>query len=371
MTAVRRPIPGRSQSSAVRDVVAALTMAALGGATLAVCVVGSEAPDADHEPTPRLTPSATVLERANPAFDTSAEALVGRASASELQLVAIEEAHTNKPTRLEASTLAAFERMRAAAARDGLQLIVVSGHRSFDHQRAIWERKWNSEALAALSPTERAEAILRTSALPGTSRHHWGTDIDLNSVEPSYFEEPEGRATYAWLSANAANFGFCQVYTEASHAASRGYDAEPWHWSYMPQAQGRLAAFVARVPATSLSGFEGDEVVEALDPIQRFVAGVDPRCANVDDPRAGEPGPAPSPRVQPPAASPKPPNERRNAPALSPPPRPAPPAAPAVPEGEPEDPSVPPADAPPTAPPAPPSPAEPPAASPADKETDQ
>ena len=39
----------------------------------------------------------------------------------------------------------------------------------------------NNQPLDALQlgETERLHAILHWSALPGTSRHHWGTDLDI------------------------------------------------------------------------------------------------------------------------------------------------------------------------------------------------
>ena len=110
----------------------------------------------------------------------------------------------------------AFKKMHSAAASDGINLFIVSAFRSFGHQRRIWENKWNGKQLLdgnifapqISDPVERAREILKFSAMPGTSRHHWGTDIDLNSVEGSYFEQGEGKAVYNWLVRNAPSFGF-------------------------------------------------------------------------------------------------------------------------------------------------------------------
>ncbi len=49
--------------------------------------------------------------------------------------------------------------------------------------------------------------------MPQASRHHWGTDVDINSVEPEYFESGQGLKEYTWLQENAWKFGFCQPYT--------------------------------------------------------------------------------------------------------------------------------------------------------------
>jgi D-alanyl-D-alanine carboxypeptidase len=55
--------------------------------------------------------------------------------------------------------------------------------------------------------------IMNYSAMPQASRHHWGTDVDINSVEPEYFESGQGLKEYTWLQENAWKFGFCQPYT--------------------------------------------------------------------------------------------------------------------------------------------------------------
>jgi len=97
--------------------------------------------------------------------------------------------------------------MYEAAQNDGITLIIVSGFRSYEYQKKLWEDKWfgytavNNEDLYLTIPDdfERTKEILKYTAMPGTSRHHWGTDIDLNSVEPSYFKTDEGKKIYEWL----------------------------------------------------------------------------------------------------------------------------------------------------------------------------
>src|SRR5881394_967902 len=83
-----------------------------------------------------------------------------------------------------------FLAMRAAAAAEGIDLVPFSSFRDFDRQLTIWNGKFRGERpiqdragrplhALALSPAERVEAILWWSALPGASRHHWGTDFDV------------------------------------------------------------------------------------------------------------------------------------------------------------------------------------------------
>ncbi|MEO1715087.1 MAG: M15 family metallopeptidase, partial [Bacteroidota bacterium] len=89
----------------------------------------------------------------------------------------------------------AFLKMYAAAKKDGVDLLIRSATRNFNYQKGIWEAKWNGtrkvggEDLSKTIPDPKARAlkILEFSSMPGTSRHHWGTDIDFNSFENSYF----------------------------------------------------------------------------------------------------------------------------------------------------------------------------------------
>lgn len=110
---------------------------------------------------------------------------------------------------------------------------VQSSTRSFDDQKKIWDAKWAAKAAALPDPLKRAAWILKYSSMPGTSRHHWGTEVDLNVLNNAYFESGEGKALYGWMKANAGRFGFCQPYTAGRKG---GYSEEKWHWSYRPLA---------------------------------------------------------------------------------------------------------------------------------------
>jgi LAS superfamily LD-carboxypeptidase LdcB len=88
----------------------------------------------------------------------------------------------------EAAT--SFLAMRDAAAAVGIDLSPRSSFRDFDTQLAIWNSKWSGEkplydrrgALLErerLSDSQVVDAILCWSAIPGGSRHHWGSDVDV------------------------------------------------------------------------------------------------------------------------------------------------------------------------------------------------
>ncbi len=93
----------------------------------------------------------------------------------------------------------------------------------------------------ALTPDERQREILQASSAPGISRHHWGTDVDLFSVEPVDWESGARFADeYSWLQRNASTYGFLQSFTSTSTFMRLGYMEERWHWSYYPISQALL-----------------------------------------------------------------------------------------------------------------------------------
>lgn len=150
-----------------------------------------------------------------------------------------------------------LQRLRARAASEvGVDLRVASGFRSFERQEAIWEAKVSGERpvmddsgegaldVTDLTESQLCKSILRWSALPGASRHHWGCDIDIYdqaAIEPSYrlqltpWEYGEQGPFYRlsqWLDRIMAEPGspWCRPF-ESDHG---GVGVEPWHISYAP-----------------------------------------------------------------------------------------------------------------------------------------
>lgn len=189
---------------------------------------------------------------------------------------------------LRREAYAAFEKMHAAAAAAGVKLTILSATRTFSDQKGIWENKWDGKTIvggknlsvSVSDPVERAKAILRYSSMPGSSRHHWGTDMDLNSLENSYFDAGNGKKEYEWLHAHAAEFGFCQPYTLIGPERPNGYQEERWHWSYMPIASRFLKAYRAQVQLSDIAGFKGSETATALNVIEHYVSGIAAPCRN-------------------------------------------------------------------------------------------
>ena len=187
--------------------------------------------------------------------------------------------HTKSAMYIEKETAKAFKRMHEAAKSDGIDLIIVSGARNYYSQKSIWERKYKKNQQAGYSSFDNAIKILRYSSMPSTSRHHWGTDIDINSLEPSYFEYGQGKKEYEWLSKNAKKFGFCQVYSDfENNDRNSGYQNEAWHWSYIPKAKIYLKEYNNRITYKDINGFLGSDLAEDLKMIEDYVNGISSYC---------------------------------------------------------------------------------------------
>lgn len=183
----------------------------------------------------------------------------------------VSKTHASKPLYLKKVAYSAFIKMYNSAKSQGVQLKIVSGTRNFYQQKAIWERKW--EKYKNLPPITRALKILKFSSMPSTSRHHWGTDIDLNNLENSYFETRQGKKIYDWLTKNANQYGFYQVYTSKENGRT-GYSMEKWHWSYLPLSKTYLKYYNDSISATDIEGFKGAYLADKLNIIKDYVNGV-------------------------------------------------------------------------------------------------
>lgn len=137
-----------------------------------------------------------------------------------------------------------------AAHLAGFHLFVASGYRSFEQQLNIWNGKMLGQRIVLddqsqrldiniLSEEERVLAILKWSALPGASRHHWGTDFDVYAgnllpqdtslqLEPWEYLSGHQETFYQWLKENVGRYGFFFPYTENGS----GVAFEPWHISH-------------------------------------------------------------------------------------------------------------------------------------------
>ena len=133
-----------------------------------------------------------------------------------------------------------FLEMKKAAYTDGFDIKMVSSYRDYYHQQRIWERKYLNYTEEGMFPLEAIDKIIEYSTIPGTSRHHWGTDIDIidgnikvtgGVLDPDKFEAGGPYEGFkAWLDENSTKYGFYLVYTD--NPRRRGFKYEPWHYSY-------------------------------------------------------------------------------------------------------------------------------------------
>lgn len=205
----------------------------------------------------------------------SKEELLGKINpASNSSFSLVPEEYCNKSgIYLRNEVLEAFLMLRQLAEDEGITLIIISGTRSFNNQKSIWDRKWGRTRYMGWQEIDKAIDILTYSSMPGTSRHHWGTDIDFNSLENSYFDAGDGLKVYEFLKRCGEELGFKQVYTSKKDGRT-GYEEEKWHWSYMPTSSVMLEKYNKLVSIQDLGGFNGSQVADSLQIIDNFVNGI-------------------------------------------------------------------------------------------------
>ena len=155
--------------------------------------------------------------------------------------------------KLEKNTFIAMEKMRKAALLDGIKIKVVSGFRDFERQKQIWNRKFKKFTTENnLSDLDAIKEIIRFSTIPGTSRHHWGTEIDIIDedfknekkllISNKYEEGGIFEKLKKWMDNNSQKFGFYLTYD--NNINRKGFEYEPWHYSYLPESKRYLKSFL-------------------------------------------------------------------------------------------------------------------------------
>src|SRR5580700_5904887 len=194
----------------------------------------------------------------------SPEQLTGRVRSHVMEL--------SKPRcTLHPGAAEAFLGLREEAAKAGIDLVAASSFRDFGRQLTIWNDKYYGRrplldaAGRALNPKRLSdeqivEAILLWSALPGASRHHWGTEVDVidraalrgeqraQLVPAEYAAEGVFGRLDRWLSEHAESYGFFRPYDRDRG----GVQPEPWHLSFAPVATAALRALTIDVLSEAL-----------------------------------------------------------------------------------------------------------------------
>lgn len=131
---------------------------------------------------------------------------------------------TNKP-QVNAVLMDDLELMIAAAKKDGLNIAVDSGYRSYDYQQNIWDYNKEKKGL---------EHTLKYVAPPGASEHQTGLAIDFGCYRDGQFfdELKDDDPELIWLRDNAHYYGFILRYPQGKEDIT-GYNFEPWHFRYV------------------------------------------------------------------------------------------------------------------------------------------
>ncbi|MFH2131004.1 MAG: M15 family metallopeptidase [bacterium] len=181
----------------------------------------------------------------------------------------------------------AFFKMKQAAAADGIDLFPISAFRDFDSQLKIWNLKFTGKRplysidgekldFSLMPPEMIVKNILNWTALPGGSRHHWGSDIDVvdRAAMPEDYQvrllpeetEPGGvfYKLHCWLDQNMGRFGFFRPYARYQ----TGIYPEPWHISYAPVSQPALSAITFEIIEEAILDcpMAGKEIVISILP---------------------------------------------------------------------------------------------------------
>ncbi|MDB4835502.1 M15 family metallopeptidase [Cyclobacteriaceae bacterium] len=148
---------------------------------------------------------------------------------------------TGTDYRLQSQVAKDFEKMKSAALKEGINMYSASSYRGYHHQKRIWNNKWSRYQQQGLKGLDIAKKIIEYSTIPGTSRHHWGTDFDVidkaitnvkgdKLIARNYEQGGVYEKLGSWLKKNASSYGFELVYTNAPNR--KGFKYEPWHLSH-------------------------------------------------------------------------------------------------------------------------------------------
>ena len=109
--------------------------------------------------------------------------------------------------------------MKDAAKKDGVSLKVISGFRSYNTQKYLYNNYVKADGKSAAD---------RYSARPGHSEHQTGLAADINKISYTWGDTKEGK----WLNDNCYKYGFVIRYTKDGESKT-GYKFEPWHIRYL------------------------------------------------------------------------------------------------------------------------------------------
>ena len=194
---------------------------------------------------------------------------------------------------LQAEAAKAFQGLQQSAVNNGFNLQPASSFRDFARQQLIWNGKFTGERkvhddfgtaleLGQLDDWQKCQAILRWSALPGASRHHWGTEIDI--FDPDLLPQGQTLQLEPWeyekggyffelsefLTENLPHFDFTLPFMQMPKNKKIG--REPWHISYLPLAEQAAKQFSSEVLTLSWQNEEIGGKTALLENLEQIFA---------------------------------------------------------------------------------------------------
>lgn len=124
--------------------------------------------------------------------------------------------------------------MIAAAAKDGINLEVVSAYRTIEYQQQNFDNSVQQRMDNGMTYDEAYADTAKEVAFPGKSEHNAGLSADIMSDEYTSMDDDGFKNTkaYEWLSQHAAEYGFILRYPEGKEAET-GIIYEPWHYRFV------------------------------------------------------------------------------------------------------------------------------------------
>lgn len=150
-----------------------------------------------------------------------------------------------KDYKLQIKAYDALQKMINAASKKDVKIDVVSAYRSFNHQNRLWKSKYDKFRNRGYSVKAAVSKVIEYTAIPGMSRHHWGTEVDLRdySKRNTKYLRSNSKSKYQkWMQENAHKYGFYLAYT--NNKFRKGYNYESWHYSYREISKPMLNAYL-------------------------------------------------------------------------------------------------------------------------------
>lgn len=187
--------------------------------------IGMSIPAPKSQTTVSSSPEVSAGSRTQPDAG-DADTVLGHFSFKEAIASDLQPITRGSQIKLRAAAAKEFQAMSAAALKDGVILVVISGFRSIADQQHVF---FDVKAQRGQVTPKRAEV----SAPPGYSEHHTGYALDIGdgktpatNLNPNF----ENTAAFKWLEKNAAYYSFELSFPKDN---AQGVNYEPWHWRFV------------------------------------------------------------------------------------------------------------------------------------------